>query len=174
MVRGKIETSFRMANGAPLPKLHLNAIMRAALDETHGKNYNWYDLFLNPELDDRRVAEVGINAALAEQEHRRQLGMSPRRPSSGRSNTMTRKERKEHYRRKGILEAEKEAARRAEWERLRPRRPEANWREREEARKRRKSSERRSRKARKAAAAPAGGAGGGSNGSRRTQRRSHH
>lgn len=158
---------------APPLTLRLNAIMKQALEgEKLGKQYNWTDLFMNPELDERRVAEIGLDEALAEQIYRREYGRSPHRPSSGRSNTMTRKERKEHYRRKGILEAEKEGRRRAEWERLHPGGRESNWRHREEARKRRKSSERRSRKARKAAAG--GGAGGGSNGSRRTQRRFHH
>ena len=72
---------------------------------------------------------------------------SEHRASSGMSNRMTRKERKEHYRRKAELEASKEAHRRAVWTRRHPGAPEANWQRREAARKSRKAGERASRRA---------------------------
>jgi nucleotide-binding universal stress UspA family protein len=71
---------------------------------------------------------------------------SERRASSGMTEHMTRKERQEHYRRKAVLEAKKEAERRAVWVRRHPGAPEANWVRREAARKTRKAGERAARK----------------------------
>lgn len=74
---------------------------------------------------------------------------SERRASSGMSNRMTRKERKEHYRRKAELETRKEAQRRALWERRHPGAREENWQRREAARKSRKAAERAVRRSRR-------------------------
>ena len=74
---------------------------------------------------------------------------SERRASSGMSNRMTRKERKEHYRRKAELETRKEAERRAVWMRRHPGAPETNWERREAARKSRKAGERAARRSRR-------------------------
>lgn len=70
------------------------------------------------------------------------LRQSSRLPSEGMSNRMTRKERKEHYRRKAILETRKAKERRALWERRHPGAPERNWEAREKKREERKAGQR--------------------------------
>ena len=95
-------------------------------------------------LSEGAFQELGFAGAY-EEAHR----PSERRASSGMSNRMTRKERKEHYRRKAELEARKEAQRRAVWIRRHPGAPEANWQRREAARKSRKAGERAARRSRR-------------------------
>lgn len=56
---------------------------------------------------DARLRALSESDEFLAQRHR-----SPHRASSGQTNTMSKAERKAHYVRKGILEAEKEAARR--------------------------------------------------------------
>jgi hypothetical protein len=92
-------------------------------------------------LSDKAIEELGIAGAI----HEEREG-SPRRSSSGETNRMTRKERKEHYKRKAILEREKEEERRRVWQRRHPGASESNWRRREEARKTRKAQSRAFRK----------------------------
>lgn len=79
--------------------------------------------------------------------HRNAVKLSEHRPSSGMSNTMTRKARKEHYRRKAILEAQKAKERREHWEYYHPRAHESNWERREAKREERKALERQGRRA---------------------------
>lgn len=78
---------------------------------------------------------------------------------------------KAHYKRKGELEGRKEAARRAEWERLYPGAKEANWERRQAVRKTRRAAHIASRKAykaaQKAAAAAAAASRSSSSGTRR-------
>lgn len=93
-------------------------------------------------LSDAAIEELGIAGAVREEREG-----SPHRSSSGQTNRMTRKERKEHYKRKAILEREKEEERRRVWERRHPGASESNWRRREEARKTRKAQNRALRKA---------------------------
>lgn len=93
-------------------------------------------------LSDKAIEELGIAGAVREEREG-----SPHRESSGQTNRMTRKERKEHYKRKAILEREKEEERRRVWERRHPGASESNWRRREEARKTRKAQNRALRKA---------------------------
>ena len=57
---------------------------------------------------DARMRALSVSEEFLEARH-----ASPHRASSGQSNTMSKAERKAHYTRKGILEAEKEHARRA-------------------------------------------------------------
>ena len=99
-------------------------------------------------LSEGAIEELGVVGAV--QEARR---VSNRRPSSGRTSSIQKKEgrkgRQAHYTRKAILEREKEAVRRAVWERRHPRAAESNWIHREEKRKTRKAAERALRKARK-------------------------
>ena len=87
------------------------------------------------------VEELGVVGAI--QEYRR---ASARRPSSGRTSSIQKREgrkgRQAHYTRKAILEREKEAERRAVWKRRHPYANESNWTRREEKRKTRKAAER--------------------------------
>ena len=83
-------------------------------------------------------------------------------PSSGMSNTMTRKLRKEHYRRKAILEVRKAKERRALWEHLNPGAGETNWLRLERAREERKADVRAHRRATKRAGRRSSSRSGGS------------
>ena len=83
-------------------------------------------------------------------------------PSSGMSNAMTRKLRKEHYRRKAILEVRKAKERRALWEHLNPGAGEANWLRLERAREERKAVARAHRRATKRAGRRSSSRSGGS------------
>ena len=100
-------------------------------------------------LSEGAIEELGVVGAI--QEARR---VSARRPSSGLTSSIQRKEgrkgRQAHYTRKAVLEREKEAERRATWMRRHPHAAESNWTRREEKRKTRKAQERELRKARKA------------------------
>jgi len=97
------------------------------------------------------IGEKGLLGAI---EHRQRFGPtpSPHRSSSGRTSEIQRehgrKGRQEHYRRKAILEAEKEAERRRKFERRHPEGNEAYWMRREANRKTRKAGERQARKRR--------------------------
>lgn len=104
-----------------------------------GWPYQWGNI---ANLSDKAVEELGIAGAMREEREG-----SPRRASSGNTNRMTRKERKEHYKRKAILEREKEEERRRVWQRRHPGASESNWRRREEVRKTRKAQNRAFRKA---------------------------
>jgi len=100
-------------------------------------------------LSEGAIEELGVVGAI--QEARR---VSARRPSSGLTSSIQRREgrkgRQAHYTRKAVLEREKEAERRAVWMRRHPAANESNWTRREEKRKTRKAQERELRKARKA------------------------
>ena len=102
---------------------------------------SWADI---EEVDEDDLLKYGFAEAL-----RRAYARSERLASSGQSNTMTRGERKEHYRRKAQHEERKEAARRAQWLKEFPGAPEAAWIRREERRQKRKAEERRTRRIRK-------------------------
>ena len=102
---------------------------------------SWADI---EEVDEDDLLKYGFAEAL-----RRAYSRSERLASSGASNRMTRKERKEHYRHKAQLEERKEAARRAQWLKEFPGAPEAAWVRREERRQRRKADERHTRRIRK-------------------------
>jgi len=100
-------------------------------------------------VSEKAIEELGLAGAIAEARRG-----SPRRPSSGRTSSIQRKEgrkgRQAHYTRKAILERAKEEERRAVWMRRHPGRAESNWARREEKRKTRKAVERAARKERKA------------------------
>jgi hypothetical protein len=94
------------------------------------------------------IEELGLEGAMKESNRQ-----SPRRSSSGRTSSIQRekgrKGRQEHYKRKAILEREKEEERRRVWERRHPGASESNWRHREEKRKTRKAEIRQTRKSMK-------------------------
>jgi hypothetical protein len=119
--------------------------------EAAGRPHAWGNLM---NLSDPAIEELGIEGAIAERN-----AISPHRASSGMTTEIVhahgRKAGKEHYKRKAILEAEKEVVRRATWLRRHPGAPEANWARRQETRKATRADRVRSRKARKAAAAAA-------------------
>jgi len=91
------------------------------------------------------VRELGVRGAIEERGR-----LSPRRPSSGMTSeiqrTQGRKGRQEHYKRKAILEKEKEEERRRVWLRRHPGASESDWLKREEKRKTRKANYRNYRK----------------------------
>jgi hypothetical protein len=99
--------------------------------ERAGVPFLWGNVF---NLSESAVEELGIVGARKEEN-----AFSPHRASSGNTNRMTRKERKQHYTRKAILEREKEEKRRALWERRHPRADVRGWLEKEEERKKRKA-----------------------------------
>jgi hypothetical protein len=101
-------------------------------------NIGWGDI---EALSEGALKELGLVGAYDEAVRR-----SERLPSSGMSNTMSRKLRKEHYRRKAILETRKAKERRAVWERRHPGAGEANWERREKKREERKAGERAGRR----------------------------
>ncbi len=103
---------------------------------------SWADI---EEVDEDDLLKHGFVEAL-----RRAYSRSERLASSGASNTMARKTRKEHYRRKAQLEDRKEAGRRAQWLKEFPGAPEAAWNRREARRQSRKAAERHTRRIRKA------------------------
>ena len=121
--------------------------IRAA--EEAGRSYAWGNLM---NLSEGAIDELGIEGAMAERN-----ANSPHRNSSGLTTEIVhahgRKAGKEHYKRKAILEAEKEVERRAAWLRRHPGAPESNWGRRQETRKVKRAERARSRKALKAAAA---------------------
>jgi len=102
-------------------------------------------------LSERAIAELGVEGAISEKGR-----PSPRRSSSGKTSSIQRaapegakrKTRQAHYTRKAILEKEKEAVRRAVWERRHPGSSESKWKKMEEARKARKAANRTMRKKR--------------------------
>jgi len=121
---------------------------------TEGASVAWADL---AGLRSSNISEYGVEEALRRQKMREN---SPRRASSGMTsetlNRMfregkTRKERnawrRAHYIRKGELEAEKETARRARWQRRHPHESQANWERREAERKTRRAAAKAARKA---------------------------
>jgi hypothetical protein len=103
------------------------------------QNIGWGDIAV---LSEGALKELGLVGAYDEAYH----GRSERMASSGMSNTMTRKARKEHYRRKAILEVKKAKERRAVWERRHPGAGEADWERREKLRVERKAGERETRR----------------------------
>jgi hypothetical protein len=122
--------------------------------EAAGRPYAWADVMSLSEGD---VEELGVEGAMAA----RNAG-SPHRASSGLTTEIVhahgRKAGKEHYKRKAILEAEKEVERRAKWLRRHPGAPESNWARRQETRKVKRAERVRSRKALKAMKAAAAAA----------------
>ena len=115
--------------------------------EAAGRPYAWGNL---NELSEGAIEELGIEGAMAEYN-----AGSPHRGSSGMTTEIVhmhgRKAGKEHYKRKAVLEAEKEAMRRATWRRRHPGASESNWNRRQETRKAARADRVRSRKADKAA-----------------------
>jgi hypothetical protein len=108
-----------------------------------GRPYNWADL---ENVNPKRVEEVGLERAMYE---RSSEVSSPHRASSGQTSELLKagKSRKErntiraaHYKRKGELEGQKEARRRAHWEKYHGHRGAANWEAREAARKTRRAA----------------------------------
>ena len=104
-------------------------------------------------LEEGNIRKFGVRGAMT-----RRNRLSARRSSSGRTSSGERKHptrkaakawRAEHYKRKAILEREKEEARRREWKADFPEEGEANWNRREAARKTRKAANRAIRKAMK-------------------------
>ena len=95
----------------------------------------WGDVVSSPGA----VAELGLEGARAEKARG-----SPHRASSGQTSEIQRvhgrKGRAEHYKRKAILEKEKEEARRVVWLRRHPGAHESNWVLREDKRKTRKAN----------------------------------
>lgn len=106
---------------------------------TKRPNLGWGNI---AELSEGALKELGFVGAYDEAVRR-----SERLPSSGMSNVMTRKLRKEHYKRKAILETRKAKERRAVWERRHPGAGEANWERREKKRDERKAASRAARRA---------------------------
>jgi hypothetical protein len=104
-------------------------------------DFKWGDL----PSSEGAVRELGVRGAIEERGR-----LSPRRPSSGMTSeiqrTQGRKGRQEHYKRKAILEKEKEEERRRVWLRRHPGASESDWLKREEKRKTRKVSYRNYRK----------------------------
>ena len=92
-------------------------------------------------ISEGALREGGYGAA-----HDEAIRRSSRLSSSGMSNIMPRKTRKEHYRRKAILEIRKANERRAVWERRHPGAHESNWEHREKKREGRKAASRKVRR----------------------------
>ncbi len=92
-------------------------------------------------MNEKTLMEDGFYAA-----YREAYKLSDRLASSGMSNTMTRKERKEHYRRKAELEARKAKERREQWERRHPGGRESEFSRKEKARVERKAAYRAARR----------------------------
>ena len=120
-------------------------LVRGMIPEMIRRNMKWGNVANLPiDLDEERIEAIGLNGAIREyMESRRD---SEHLASSGLSDEMTRGPRKEHYRRKGVLEGKKEQTRRRKWAKLYPGRGESNWDKREELRKQRKKIERNTRK----------------------------
>lgn len=102
-------------------------------------NIGWGNI---AELSEGALKELGLVGAYDEAYH----PVSEHLYSSGMSNTMTRKLRKEHYKRKAILEVQKAKERRVVWERRHPGVGEANWERREKKREGRKAGARATRR----------------------------
>jgi hypothetical protein len=100
-------------------------------------------------VSEKAIEELGLAGAIREAKR-----VSARRPSSGKTSSIQRREgrkgRQAHYTRKAVLERAKEAERRATWMRRHPAASESNWIRREEKRKTRKAAERAARKESKA------------------------
>lgn len=115
--------------------------------EMAGRPYAWGNMM---NLSEGDIEELGIDGAIAARN-----ATSPHRASSGLTTEIVhahgRKAGKEHYKRKAILEAEKEVERRAKWLRRHPGAPESNWNRRQETRKATRAERIRTRKASKAA-----------------------
>ena len=118
-------------------------------------NIGWGNI---AEMSEGALKELGFVGAYDEAYH----PQSEHLASSGMSNAMTRKMRKEHYRRKAILETRKAKERRAIWERRHPGAGEANGERREKKRDERKAAARATRRMMKR-----GRRSGSSSGSRR-------
>lgn len=102
-------------------------------------NIGWGNI---AELSEGALKELGFVGAYNDAYHPN----SEHLPSSGMSNRMTRKLRKEHYKRKAILEVQKAKERRAIWESRHPGAGEANWERREKKREGRKAAARATRR----------------------------
>jgi hypothetical protein len=92
-------------------------------------------------MDEKTLLDEGFYAA-----YREAVKLSEHLASSGMSNRMTRKERKEHYRRKAELEVRKAKERREQWERRHPGGRESEFARKEKARVERKAVERAARR----------------------------
>lgn len=121
-----------LANAIEKLKVEPNSLL--AYMYKRGKSLEWGNV---NRLSEGAFKEKGFVGAYDEA-----IRQSSRLPSEGMSNRMTRKERKEHYRRKAILETRKAKERRALWERRHPGAPEWNWEAREKKRAERKAGER--------------------------------
>jgi hypothetical protein len=130
-----------------LSKLSLSELQRrmkplsGGLEELMYKrpNLGWGNI---AELSEGALKELGLVGAYDEAIHPNSEHLA----SSGMSNRMTRKLRKEHYKRKAILEVRKAKERRTVWERRHPGAGEANWERREKKREERKAAARATRR----------------------------
>ena len=124
----------------------MSALMKE-FKEAENAGITWGNMAM---LNDDDVNDYGIMGA-----YRKMLAGSEHRASSGYTSNILRSQGrkgvKAHYKRKGELEGRKEAARRAEWERLHPGAKEMNWNRRQGVRKTRRAAHIASRKAYKAA-----------------------
>lgn len=115
------------------------ALQYLTMRQLHGMEVPWSRL---AEVSAENMRTFGLEEAL-----QKAPTPSPRRASSGESHRMTRKERKEHYKRKAQLEEEKEKARLKAWMNRNPNGDPMDWVRREKARRERKERERATRKA---------------------------
>lgn len=123
----------------PLAKGVIKEMLNA---EAAGYPFMWGNI---ARLSNSAIDELGLAGAMLEDK----MAVSEHRASSGQTNRMTRKERKEHYKRKAILERLKEEERRRVWARRHPGGRESDWVRREAERKTRKAADRARRKAAK-------------------------
>lgn len=124
----------------------MSALMKE-FKEAENAGLMWGDIAMLSEDD---INDYGIMGA-----YRKMLAGSEHLASSGYTSNILRAEGrkgvKAHYKRKGELEGRKEAARRADWERLHPGAKEENWARRQAKRKTKRAAHIAARKAYKAA-----------------------
>lgn len=107
--------------------------------DERGEQYMWGNLM---NLSEGAVEELGIKGAMEERDR-----LSSHVASSGRSASMPRKVRKEHYTRKIAKYRAHEAERRARWEHRHPGATESNWLRREAAHRANRNTRRAARRA---------------------------
>ncbi len=119
------------------PPLQISPAMMYKFQQMEEGKVSWANLMNMNQGPSMILSEI----AMTESEHR---------PSSGMTNTLTRGPRREHYKRKAELEAQKEAARFEKWKRMYPMDTAYGWQIREQHRKTRKAAQRKARKDTKA------------------------
>lgn len=127
----------KKTNTAALPSLRIDPAMMYKFQQMEEGKVSWANLMNMNQGPGGIMSEI----MLTESEHR---------PSSGMTNTLTRGPRREHYKRKAELEAQKEAARFEKWKRMYPMNTAQGWHIREQHRKTRKAAQRKARKDAKA------------------------